>query len=92
MDRPFGRYGISGRGGPGGNLYFGADLCAQQFSGICGSKCGYFFVDGISWDAGVSFCFCDFAYLFLLEDGRVICFGTKRKVCESLPTKRVKFR
>ena len=66
MDRPVGGYGISGRGGPGGDLYFGADLSAQRLSGVCRGKCGYFFAYCLSWDAGISINFCHFHYLFLL--------------------------
>ena len=79
MDRPVGGYGIPGRGGPCGNLYFGADLSAQQFSCACGSKCGHVFADGSSWDAGFSCGFCDFTYLFLLNGGKLFVFAGKKK-------------
>ena len=79
MDRPVGGYGVSGRGGPCGDLYFGAALSAQRFSCACGSKCGHVFADGTSWDAGLSCGFCDFPNLLLLNAGRSSTVDLKKK-------------
>ena len=91
MDRPFGRYGIPGRGGPCGDLYFGADLSAQQFSCAGGSKCRHIFVDGTSWDAGLSCGFCDFPNLFLLDAGRSSTVDLKEKFVKTYQGKGSNF-